>query len=737
MTEKKKPKVIILESNDSVREHAASVLSKEGWDVTCKQVSKDALNTLAQSNKSQFALFISNFKLPVMEGDDILQKVKSISPLTQRMLLISADRIDTLISAINKAKINACITSPFNDDDLIYQAKNCFKQFKHTLKKQRLKRVTLHQNGQMVKIAKKLKKKENTYKKLIDEKKQEILKLNSKKKEGEKNSDLKTDISLSSLIEHKQINPTPDDFQKEFIAICKTIQDLFDKVTTRHNADPVNLDLKELLNSKKQENSQTDSTTPEFIAEIIKTAFTHAVNTDTPGSSKLAGADSSCTKDPVSGHDGKIKFYFETKVTNPGKITEDGSIDFRERGDIPFANKEDLLAVKTPPQEGKTGIDASGATIPADEVVDPVFVAGPGTEMSEDGLSIHAAIDGQPHLDALGTISINQELVIPGDVDFETGNIDFKGNIVVKGIIKEGFTIKGMNLTAREIDGGVIDVSGDLNVSAGINDSTISTLGNIYAKFINNSNIMGFGNIVISKEIIDSNIVLSGSCLNPTGHIISSKIIAKSGIEAGKIGTSSSKPAKLKVGVDKHIKVLKKQINEALEASVSKSDLLKDEIKKFEDHDQALYQQISEKAHIQDRAQLEIKELKDSDTEGDKTKEIKKIVDKAKIAEQELNTIFGTQDNIAKKIEQLKDQNSILEEKNKNYVIEKKALKDFSKKASPQPVVTVAKTITQDTIIKGPHSSIIIKEDTSRCKIQELASGEEGVRFYEMNISDL
>jgi len=184
MTEKKKPKVIILESNDSVREHAASVLSKEGWDVTCKQVSKDALNTLAQSNKSQFALFISNFKLPVMEGDDILQKVKSISPLTQRMLLISADRIDTLISAINKEKINACITSPFNDDDLIYQAKNCFKQFKHTLKKQRLKRVTLHQNGQMVKIAKKLKKKENTYKKLIDEKKQEILKLNSKKKRG-------------------------------------------------------------------------------------------------------------------------------------------------------------------------------------------------------------------------------------------------------------------------------------------------------------------------------------------------------------------------------------------------------------------------------------------------------------------------------------------------------------------------------------------------------------------------
>jgi len=825
MTEKKKPKVIILESNDSVREHAESILSRRGWKVVCEQLSKNALNTLGQSKNSPFALFISNFKLPKMEGDDILQKVKMISPLTQRMLLIPADKPEVLISAINKAEIHACIVSPFNDEDLADQARNCFKHFRHVLKRQQLERVTIHQNKQMFKIAQRLKKKNNAYTQIIEGKKAEKLMLKSKKRTAETKNALNTNITLSDLMKHQKINPAPDAFKKEFSSICKTIRNLFDQVTTRHHSDPVDLNLEKILNKEDLSQKKNEPTGSGLKEKIIKAALARIINAGISDSAPSLETDDTCTepadsilddyfeisisedqtkayikkiKDlhtscmqpdlpelldmlrkkqvsygilddeaiktwisksfvdqiviatgeaPVHGRDGEIKFHFETTFTNPGKINEDGTIDFRERGDIPYVNKGELLAQKTPPQEGKSGISVSGIPIPVAEVIDPVLVAGPGTEMSEDGLLIHATIDGQPHLDALGTVSVNPELMIPGDVNFETGNIDFKGNIIVKGMIKEGFTVKGINLTAQEIEGGTIDLSGDLNICAGITDSTILTHGNIYAKFINHSNVMGFGSLTISKEIIDSSILLSGSCQNPSGHIISSQITAKMGIEAGNVGTSSSKPAKLKVGVDDHIEKLKKQFDEALETSVGKSNLLKDEIKKLEDQDQELYQRISEKAQIQDRAQLEIKELKKSLPEIQKSNdmakfhqasnEIKKLTKSAKEAEQELNTIFETQDHIANKIQRLKEQIKILEEKNKALVIEKKALKEFSKKDKPVPVVTVAKTITQDSIIKGPHSFIVLKEDTSRCKIQELGSQEESIQFYEMNISDL
>jgi len=81
--EKFKPKLILLESNDALRDHAKSILTKAGWDVFCHQVSQDALDMPEQSKEYLFALFISNFKLPKMDGDVILEKVKSISPVTR------------------------------------------------------------------------------------------------------------------------------------------------------------------------------------------------------------------------------------------------------------------------------------------------------------------------------------------------------------------------------------------------------------------------------------------------------------------------------------------------------------------------------------------------------------------------------------------------------------------------------------------------------------------------------
>jgi len=860
VTEKKKPKAIILERNDAVREHVASVLSKEGWDVTGEQAAKSALDTLAKSKKRLFALFICNFELPKMQGDDILQKAKDISPLTQRMLMVPADKPETLISAINKAEINACIISPFKDEALINQVKNCFQQFKRALKRQQLKRITVHQNKQMLKIAQKFKKKDDTYTQLLDDKKAEKLMLKSKKRGPENKNILNTDISLSDLIEHKNITPAPDALMHEFITISTAVRDLFDQIMTRHNSNPVDFDIGAILNDRKHEENGTDTnndaigqtekkqtdskeSNPEkhdpkqilpenecfpsgLIEKIIKEAFIRTINTAVSGEDKPPETDDTCTgetddrifddyfeisisethtkayikrikeynsrdpqpglsdlldmlklnrisygilyddaienwmwesdvekiviakgENPVYGQNGEIKFNFKTDFKNPGKINEDGSIDFRERGDIPYIKKGTLLAEKIFPKDGKPGISVFGTPIPVNEAVDPVFTAGSGTELSKDGRLIHAAVDGQPHVDALGSISVNPELVIAGDVDYETGNIDFSGNIIVKGTIKEGFTVKGINLTAKEAKGAALDLSGDLNISTGITDSTISTHGNIYAKFINHSNIMGFGDLFISKEIIDSNIIISGSCQNPTGHIISSQITAKMGIHACNIGTSSSQPAKIKVGIDGHIETLKKQIINALEISAGKSNLIKDDIKELEIKDRELYRQISEKGSFQDNVQLEIKELKTSLSEFEKennlsklqltSNKIRKLLVTAKETEQELNTIFKTQDRIVNKIEQLKNHINRMKEKNKTLVLEKKALKEFSKKDKPLAVVTVAKTITQDTIIKGPHASIVLREDVSRCKIQELDLTEEGLQFHEMNISDL
>lgn len=825
-----KPKLILLESNDVVRDHAKSILTRAGWDVFCHQVSEDALDMLEQSREYLFALFISNFKLPEMEGDDILEKVKSISPVTQRMLIVPADRADILINAVNKAEIHACITFPFKDEDLIAQAGNCFKQFKMTLKRQRLKRVTAHQNKQMLKIAQKLKKKDDTYKELIEGKKEKKLTLASKIGKAERQKIPDMSVPLAGMLKKKEINPSPDAFYNEFLSLCTTIKDLFNKAISHLQPEPVPLNLEDILGRIKKTADGTlpknETVSSDLMEKILNSIFMQSMeitrqdrkDRTEPGNTgtekvdhfldpyfeitvsddrtkayikKIKEFDDNCpipsVKDvlallrekqivygildddgiqiwissssfaekiviaqgekPVYGQDGKIEYHFMTDFTNPGKINEDGTIDFRERGNIPYALKGTLLAEKTPPKEGRAGITVTGAPITVEEAVDPVFLAGSGAELSEDKLSIRAVLDGQPHRDALGMISINPDLIIPGDVDFETGNIDFKGNIIVKGMVKEGFSVKGINLTAKEIEGAFINISGDLNVSAGITDSKISAHGHIYAKYVNHSTIMGFQDLVIQKEIIDSDILLSGSCKNPTGHIISSRICAKLGIEARKIGTSASAPCKLKIGIDNHIETLKKQINEAMEDSLKKTGVLKSEIRKLEDQDQALYREISEKAHIQDRAQLEIKELKKTLPDLQKsndiiklqeaTHEVRKLLDRAKAAEKALNVVFDTQDKLANQIERLKAEMGRAEEQNKAHVLAQQALTSFSKKDLPVAVLTVAGTITTDSHIKGPHTSLMLKENRSKCRIQEITINENGMNYHELAISDL
>ena len=99
---------------------------------------------------------------------------------------------------------------------------------------------------------------------------------------------------------------------------------------------------------------------------------------------------------PLPGKDGSVTYNFETDYTNPGKLLEDGRIDFRERGSIPFVSKGDVLAAKDMPSPGKNGMNVLGEAILVEEPEDPVFIAGPGACLSDDGSTIIADLDGQP-----------------------------------------------------------------------------------------------------------------------------------------------------------------------------------------------------------------------------------------------------------------------------------------------------------------------------------------------------
>ncbi|MCD4741745.1 MAG: FapA family protein [Desulfobacteraceae bacterium] len=446
--------------------------------------------------------------------------------------------------------------------------------------------------------------------------------------------------------------------------------------------------------------------------------------------------------------DGSVTYNFDTDFIHAGKVKSDGSMDFRERGDIPFVEGNILLAEKIPAKIGKPGVDISGAQIAVAEPFDPVFVAGDNTFESEGGLKIFSETGGQPHLDVMGNVSVAPVLNIDSNVDFETGNISFKGNIVVNGTVKEGFKVEGTNLTAKQIEGAQIYLTGALNVSTGIIDSDIKAQGNVQAKYINNSIIETFGDLIITTEVLDSKIDLSGKFNSGKARIIGSKIVAKGGIEVGQIGTQSSKPVKLRVGVDDYITNLVREIDKKLIKVKEEMDVIKKGADDLGRQEKKCFKSVSESAYIQDRTQIEIREynekLSDLKESGNSaamqtiSNEIKKLEEKSEEAEKATEKALDNQDILAEKIKIQGKEVARLEEKNVGFVNEKKALNKYSEKGNIYAKVVVNNKVVAGTRVESLNSSLTIRDDSTKCVIEEIPMGaNSSAGYYEMRLIDL
>ena len=86
------------------------------WEVETFTSSVEALN---YAKSFSFDLFVSDFRMPEMDGVEFLTKIKEIQPDSARIILSGYTDFDGLIGAINQAEIFRFITKPWNDYELI------------------------------------------------------------------------------------------------------------------------------------------------------------------------------------------------------------------------------------------------------------------------------------------------------------------------------------------------------------------------------------------------------------------------------------------------------------------------------------------------------------------------------------------------------------------------------------------------------------------------------------------
>jgi len=156
------------------------------------------------------------------------------------------------------------------------------------------------------------------------------------------------------------------------------------------------------------------------------------------------------------GSDAEFEWMVQVDDDKPGRIMEDGSIDFRDRNLNTIVKEGDMLGKLVPPKVGVGGKDVFGnelqppSPLNIEVVTDSRIYAEPveGGAMAfycetGGGISTDSEIKkmkGRSHKRInIGVYPISN---IEGDIDYSTGNIDFNGDVVVGGSVQSQFSVK-------------------------------------------------------------------------------------------------------------------------------------------------------------------------------------------------------------------------------------------------------------------------------------------------------
>jgi chromosome segregation ATPase len=195
------------------------------------------------------------------------------------------------------------------------------------------------------------------------------------------------------------------------------------------------------------------------------------------------------------------------------------------------------------------------------------------------------------------------------------------------------------------------------------------------------------------------------------------------------IGTELSTPCRLTVGVDDHIEAEVEGLQNAIKRREERLSKMEEKIASMEAEEHKIHKEIADMAQVQDRSLVNQRSLKekladlpDDDTE-DRPKLETAITDlgrQAQEAEEALGGLFDRQDEVANQTE--KTQNEIEQVKEDIYELkhELDAIRHWSKSQKKAATVKVSGTIFQGTIIGGPHTRTVVKENARHTTIREV-----------------
>src|SRR6267143_756704 len=85
------------------------------FEVHCVESGADALRLL---ETKEFAVLISDQRMPGMSGNELLRRVREKYPSTERIILTAYDEVEPILSALNTGLVSRYIVKPWVRQEL-------------------------------------------------------------------------------------------------------------------------------------------------------------------------------------------------------------------------------------------------------------------------------------------------------------------------------------------------------------------------------------------------------------------------------------------------------------------------------------------------------------------------------------------------------------------------------------------------------------------------------------------
>ncbi|USN98334.1 MAG: DUF342 domain-containing protein [Phycisphaeraceae bacterium] len=236
--------------------------------------------------------------------------------------------------------------------------------------------------------------------------------------------------------------------------------------------------------------------------------------------------------------------------TAGGQTSEQDAVDFRSQSAFVVVQKGDHIGQIVPGVEGTDGIDVRGHVIQAKKGRSMSVKL--GESLRAEGSEVIAQTSGVLRYQ-IDRVEIDPVLEIRGDVDFETGNIDFPGCVNVSGGVKDHFVVRaGGTVTVHKlVEAAEFYTSSAVVLTQGMAGRGMGRLeigGDLHTGYLDGVAGKVSGNLYVKREIKECRLCVERRVVCPDGTVYGGQLVSRQSVDIGVIGGPGGVETEVVVG---------------------------------------------------------------------------------------------------------------------------------------------------------------------------------------------